>query len=309
MEVRRYDAEMAQAWNGLNRRARNGHFMFDRGFMDYHADRFADGSLMVVDDGAPIALLPVNVDGGAAWTHQGLTFGGLITDAVGAAQALAILDACAARLRDDGVAALTYKAMPWIYHRAPAQEDLYWLFRRDAALVRRDVSVAIDNRARGPVSGRRSRGVRKAEKAGLSYQRSQDWPGFWRLLEATLADRHGAAPVHSVAEIQLLAGRFPEEIALFTATAADGIQAGIVMFRSAQVAHAQYIAAGPAGRETGALDGLFEHLIGLHAGSHRYFDFGISNTDQGRVLNEGLVRQKEEFGGGAVVHDFYRIEM
>jgi hypothetical protein len=72
------------------------------------------------------------------------------------------------------------------------------------------------------------------------------------------------------------------------------------------VAHAQYIAASDAGRETGALDGLFQHLISLHAATHRYFDFGISNTDQGRVLNEGLVRQKEEFGGGAVVHDVYR---
>ena len=81
------------------------------------------------------------------------------------------------------------------------------------------------------------------------------------------------------------------------------------MFRSAQVAHAQYIAVGEAGRESGALDGLFEHLIGAHALTHRYFDFGISNTDQGRVLNEGLMRQKEEFGGSAVAHDVYRLAL
>jgi hypothetical protein len=117
------------------------------------------------------------------------------------------------------------------------------------------------------------------------------------------------APVHSLAEIELLAGRFPEEIALFTATADDALLAGVVMFRSAQVAHAQYIATGEAGREAGALDGLFEHLIALHSSRWRCFDFGISNTDQGRSLNEGLVRQKEEFGGSAVVHDFYRVAL
>lgn len=309
MEIRRYDADLAAAWNAFNRRARNGCFMFDRGFMDYHADRFADASLVALENGAPVALLPLNRTAAEAWSHQGLTFGGLIVDDLGTAQVLSLLDACANHLRAEGVAQLTYKALPAIYPRAPAQEDLYWLFRREAALIRRDVSIAIDYRARGPVSGRRTRGARKAAKAGLAFARSQDWPAFWRLLEGVLADRHAAAPVHSLDEIRLLAGRFPEEIALFTAAAGGEVQAGVVMFRSAQVAHAQYIAVGEAGRETGALDGLFEHLIGLHSASHRYFDFGISNTDQGRLLNEGLARQKEEFGGSAVVHDFYRVAL
>jgi hypothetical protein len=309
VEIRRYSPEMAKAWNGFNGRGRNGHFMFDRGFMDYHADRFADASLMAFEDDAPIALLPLNRTGDEVWSHQGLTFGGLVVEDAGTAQILAILDACADHLRGEGVAQLTYKALPHIYARAPAEADRYWLFRRRAALVRRDISIAIDYRARGPVSSRRTRGARKAEKAGLTLARSQDWPQFWRLLEGVLADRHGAAPVHSLDEIQLLADRFPEEIALFAASAGDEIHAGVVMFRSAQVAHAQYIAVNEAGREAGALDGLFEHLIGAHAQTHRYFDFGISNTDQGRVLNEGLVRQKEEFGGGGVVHDFYRVAL
>jgi hypothetical protein len=81
------------------------------------------------------------------------------------------------------------------------------------------------------------------------------------------------------------------------------------MFCSDQVAHAQYIAVGPEGRETGALDGLFDHLIALHADGYRTFDFGVSTTDQGRTLNEGLARQKEEFGASAVVHDVYRLAL
>jgi len=309
VEIRRYSAEMANAWNAFNGQARNGHFMFDRGFMDYHADRFVDASLMAMEDGAPVALLPLNRTGDGAWSHQGLTFGGLIIDDMGATQVMTTLDACADYLRAEDVAHLTYKALPPIYPRAPAQEDLYWLFRRGATLIRRDVSVAIDYRARGSISGRRIRGARKAQKAGLTFARSQCWPRFWSLLQNVLEERHGVAPVHSLDEIQRLASRFPEEIALFTATLGDDLQAGVVMFRSNQVTHAQYIAVGDTGRENGALDGLFEHLIGMHAESHRYFDFGISNTDQGRALNQGLIRQKEEFGGGAVVHDFYRVAL
>lgn len=309
MQVRRYGPDMAQAWNAFNDRATNGHFLFDRGFMDYHADRFADASLAVEQDGAPVALLPLNRTGEEAWSHQGLTFGGLIHDGIGTRAVVEALDACAAHLRAEGVARLTYKALPWIYPRTAAQEDLYWLFLRDAPLVRRDVSAAIDYRARGRVSGRRDRGARKAHKAGLEFRRSNDWPGFWRLLEGVLAERHGAAPVHSLAEIERLARRFPDRITLNVAALGERLQAGVVMFCSAQVAHAQYIAVGEAGRETGALDGLFDHLITLHATTHRHFDFGISNTDQGRVLNEGLMRQKEEFGAGAVVHDVYRLTL
>jgi hypothetical protein len=300
---------MADAWDAFNVRAVNGHFLFDRRFMDYHADRFRDASLVVEEAGALLALLPLNRVAGEAWSHQGLTFGGLVHDAPGTKAVTEALDACASYLLSEGVQTLCYKALPWIYPRSAAQEDLYWLFRRDAALVRRDVSAAIDYRTRGRVSSRRVRGVRKAQKAGLALQRSHDWPGFWQLLEAVLADRHGARPVHSLAEIEQLAARFPGQIALYQATDAGAVQAGVVMFCSAQVAHAQYIAVGDAGRETGALDALFEELIALHATTHRYFDFGISNTDQGRVLNEGLMRQKEEFGASAVVHDVYRVAL
>ena len=309
MEVRRYSADMACAWNDLNRRSVNGHFLFDRGFMDYHSERFMDISLVALEDGAPIALLPANLKDDVAWSHEGLTFGGLVHAGLGVSRTLEVMDACAVAFAMAGAKALTYKALPWIYLSAPMQDDLYWLFRRGAELTRRDVSASIDNRARGRVSSRRVRGTKRARAAGLSFSRSSDWAGFWRLLEGVLAERHGVAPTHSLAEIEKLVGRFRNEIALFTATDSDGPQAGVVMFRSGQVAHAQYIAAGPRGRETGALDGLFEYLIDTHSLAYRYFDFGVSTTEGGRILNEGLMRQKEEFGAGAVVHDVWRVSL
>ena len=310
MQALRWRPDMADAWNAFNARAANGHFLFDRKFMGYHADRFADASLMVEDEGQLVGLLPLNRAGDEAWSHQGLTFGGLVHDGLGAAAAMQALDACCEQLKVEGVAALVYKAMPGIYARRPSEQDLYWLFRRGARLVRRDVSAAIDYRARGHVSSRRERGAKKASKAGLQFRRSDDWAGYWRLLEAVLGERHGVRPVHTPQEIALLASRFPGRIALHVAALGDDeMQAGVVMFCSDQVAHAQYIAVGPEGRETGALDGLFDHLIALHADAWRYFDFGVSTTDQGRTLNEGLARQKEEFGAGAVVHDVYRVEL
>jgi len=304
-----YEPAMAAAWNAVNRAARNGHFMFDRGFMDYHADRFADASMTLWADGRLAAILPASRAGDEVVSHGGLTFGGLVNDDLGVSDTLAALDAVAAAWAMQGARRLTYKPSPAIYHLRPAQEDLYWLFRREAPLVRRDVTAAIDYRARGAVSSRRTRGARKAAKAGVAFRRVDGWGAYWTLLEGVLQGRHGVRPTHSLAEIELLAGRFPGEIELHVAEGDGELQAGVVMFVTPQVAHAQYIAASEAGRETGALDGLFEHLIHGYSGRSRYFDFGISNTEQGRVLNEGLIRQKEEFGASAVAHDFYEVAL
>ena len=85
--------------------------------------------------------------------------------------------------------------------------------------------------------------------------------------------------------------------------------AGVVLFTSPRVVHAQYIAAEEAGRATGALDAVFEHcLTAAAAAGARYFDFGISTVSEGRELNAGLYRFKTEFGGGGVVHQFFEVD-
>jgi hypothetical protein len=41
----------------------------------------------------------------------------------------------------------------------------------------------------------------------------------------------------------------------------------------------------------------------------RYFDFGVSNEQEGRILNEGLYRFKTSFGAGGVAQEFYKVEL
>ena len=50
-EIRRYTADRADEWNLFVAASKNGTFLFDRRFMDYHSDRFRDHSLMVYRDG------------------------------------------------------------------------------------------------------------------------------------------------------------------------------------------------------------------------------------------------------------------
>lgn len=304
-----YTESHKDIWNSLNKRSRNGHFLFDRDFMEYHRDRFEDASLLILRGDDPIALFPANRSGDVVYSHQGLSFGGLVLgDGAGTEIVMEIL----AKVRDHfsqlGIAKIIYKAIPYIYHVRPASEDLYALYRLGARLVRRDVSTAIDLESPGSMSSRRRRGIKNASRSGVVCGKSSQWPEYWHVLASVLRERHNTSPVHSTEEIQLLASRFPDNIHLFTALHGNEVVGGTVIFETPTVAHAQYIAVSPGGRDVGALDGLFAFVIEQYRGRKRFFDFGISTESNGQVLNSGLITQKEEFGGSGIVHDVYELQ-
>ena len=58
LEIRRYTPAMANEWNKFVAASKNGTFLFDRNFMDYHSDRFHDHSLLVYRGHQLYALLP-----------------------------------------------------------------------------------------------------------------------------------------------------------------------------------------------------------------------------------------------------------
>ena len=49
LTVRPYEPEDRSAWDDLVRRARAPHFMLTRGYLEYHADRFQDASVLVFE--------------------------------------------------------------------------------------------------------------------------------------------------------------------------------------------------------------------------------------------------------------------
>jgi len=278
--------------------------------MDYHNDRFEDHSLMVFDGDDLVAVLPANRAGDDLHSHQGLTFGGLVTgDGMTTPRLLSLFAAMLDHLRGEKLRNLYYKTVPAIYHRVPAEEDRYALFLAGAALYRRDVLSVVPMPPAIPPQTRRRRGAAKAIKHGITVSMSRDWPAYWRLLSDHLKDRFGAEPVHTLAEIELLSGRFPENIRLGVASLDGEILAGTVIYESPRVAHVQYICSSERGRDLGALDLLFTQLLGTSYAAKAFFDFGMSNLNDGRELNLGLIEQKEGFGARAIMHDFYRLQL
>lgn len=306
-----YDPERKSAWDGFVARAKNGVFLFHRDYIEYHADRFPDASLMFYGpEGQLLALLPAAIRDGMMSSHAGLTFGGVVSDnSMKASVMLEIFDAMRANLIERGLKGLVYKAVPHIYHRLPAEEDLYALYRIDAKLVRRDISSAILLKEKLSFSKGRKWALKQAQKHGLEVRKSDDFRAFMAIEEQVLGQKHDLRPVHTAEEIQMLAGRFPDNIKLFSAYCDNEMLAGVVMYESDNVAHAQYMAANDDGKRKGALDVILDYLINDYYRDKKYFDFGISTEDDGRYLNSGLIENKQSFGARAIVHDFYQISL
>jgi hypothetical protein len=151
------------------------------------------------------------------------------------------------------------------------------------------------------------RSVRKATRAGLTVLDATDYGPYWDVLTENLQSKYRTAPVHTLEEITLLAGRFPENIHLSVCMSGGRVIAGVVVYASPRVAHLQYIGSSAEGRESGALDLLMVHLIGVWR-DRRYFDFGAATEQDGRYVNTGLVEFKEGFGARTVVHDHYTLD-
>jgi lipid II:glycine glycyltransferase (peptidoglycan interpeptide bridge formation enzyme) len=108
--------------------------------------------------------------------------------------------------------------------------------------------------------------------------------------------------------MRLLASKFPSNIEMFGSFLNNEFLAGTIIFETETTAHAQYLANSSEGREIGALDLVIDYIAQEYSGAKRYLDFGISTEQDGRYLNQGLVAQKEMFGGRAVAHDFYEVK-
>ncbi len=308
VSVQRYDPARQSVWDDFVARGRSGTFLFLRGYMDYHADRFEDHSLFFLNGDTLVGLMPGNREGAAYVSHGGLTYGGIVSGPRMTASLMReLFRALEAYLAAAGMRTLLYKAVPHLYRTAPSEEDLYALFLSGARLVKREVSSAIYLPG-ARIGGNRGRGAQKAEREGVVFRESDEVDVFLGMVDRRLQEKYGRHAVHSPEEMRLLMGRFPGRIRLFGAYLGDEMVAGAIVYQCSTTAHLQYLSTTARGRELRAADLIVARLVTSVFRDMRWFDFGISTEQGGRVLNESLIKQKEEFGASAVCYDTYELE-
>jgi len=277
--------------------------------MDYHSDRFEDCSLLIFKGESLVALLPANRKGVAVHSHMGLTYGGLVlSKKLKMNETLLVFQEVLRFLAEEGVTELHLKLPPTIYQKVPADEMEYLLFVSEATITRVDVSSVIEGASRLKIQSNRIEGVKKAQKQGLEIVEGFHFSDFWNeILIPNLESRHQAKPVHTLEEMELLANRFPKKIHQFNVMKDGKIVAGATIFETEMVAKVQYISGNEDKQQLGSLDFLFEYLITERFANKKFFDFGISNENQGKNLNQGLLYWKETFGARTVACKFYQV--
>ncbi|CDZ78809.1 FemAB-related protein, PEP-CTERM system-associated [Legionella massiliensis] len=309
--ARVYKAEDKSSWDRFVAQCKAPLFFFQRDYLEYHAHRFSDASLLFYQDEVLLAVFPASREGEVLSSHGGLTYGGLLlSERVRSETVITIIKVLAEKVYELGCKKIIYKAIPYLFYTQGSQEDLYALVNHlDAKIFRRDLSSVIYLNNRLKLSKGRKWLISRAQKLGLKVSRSSDWSAFHRLLASVLL-RHGAQPVHSVSELETLAALFPDNIRLMVVEQEGVIEAAALLFHFHATVHTQYLATSETGKDLGALDFLIESCIAeAKSQGYSYFSFGISTEQQGRVLNTGLVAQKENFGARGVVLDFYEIEL
>ncbi len=310
IEIKKYTLDDKEHWDNFVKQSKNGLFLFLRDYMEYHSDRFKDYSLIFYWKDKLIGLMPANIENNSLASHNGLTFGGIITNnQMSMTIMLQLFDSLKIYLNSKGLKKMYYKPIPYIYHNYPSEEDLYALYINNAKLVRREVSSTIKMNNRIPFNKSRTRNIRNAKKKGLIINRSYDFKTFMRLKKKQLLKTYGVNPTHTAEEMEYLSNKFPENIKLFTAVKNDQMIDGVIIYESNYVAHAQYQGATDQGLELRAPDLIMDMLINDYYAEKAYFDFGISTEDKGNYLNKGLISFKERFGARAVVHDFYELKL
>lgn len=308
--IRTYNETDFEAWNKLVSESKNGTFLFDRNFMDYHKHKFQDFSLMIYNEkNKLIAIMPAHRIGDEVYSHLGLTYGGIIIKKdLRLTVFFEVFSEILKFLFKEGIYFLHWKEVPYFYHSYPSDEWKYLAFVTEAELYRRDMCSVINLKEQFVFSKTVVRYAKNVDKQGFIYRKSEEWDVFWKeILVPELDFYHHVLPAHNLEEIFYLSSKFRDNIHLYTVYSGNEMVGGTVLFIDKNVVHCQYISVKSKFREKKVLDFLFYKLIKEDFKDYDYFDFGISNEENGRKTNMGLLYWKEGFGARGVSQDFYKI--
>ena len=310
--IRPYQESDYELWNTFVSAAKHATFLFHRDFMEYHKERFEDFSLLVFDKVKLVAVLPANRIENKVYSHQGLTYGGLVyASKLKIEKIEVILDLLFDFFKSKRIEHFYLHPIPSFYLGQGNAAIDFFLMKKGAQLYRKEMNMVAHLHQEIPISKSKLKHFRRTEVLGLRVVEETNFQPFWeKILEPRLAEKYDAKPVHSLAEIQLLQERFPKNIKQFSAYLEDKIVAGITIFEFENGVKSQYGATSKKGEKYRALDFLFISLLDVFQkrGKH-FFDMGIVNDSGEKGFHSGLLQQKEELGCTVWNQDFYKIKL
>lgn len=301
---------MADDWDKAVQHAVNGVFLFYRRFMDYHAHRFFDHSLVVREEGQIVALFPANEANGVIYSHQGLTYGGWVyCKRIGSCEIGHLFEIVEEYYKNLHFTEIHYKHKPFVFLSRIYDADAWMLWHKGYTMWRRDLGFVIDMQWNMGFAKDKHYRLNKSKRNHLRIESNGDIRQLMALVATNLRERFQISPTHSVEEALMLQNRFPENIHTICVFQDDLFLGGTWLFVDNHFIHTQYLHSNDEGKDLCAIEFLIDYLIERYKTTKRYLSFGTSTEFDGNVLNEGLASFKEGFGATGICHDFYKKQL
>lgn len=308
--VKKYQKTDYDLWNSFVSSTSNATFLFQRDFMEYHKDRFEDWSLLVFDKTNLVAILPANRVANKLYSHQGLTYGGLVYASKLKIEKVALIfELLLDFFKSNGIDHFFLHPIPSYYLKEGNAALDFFLLKKGGQLFRKEMNMVVNLNQEIAISKSKLKHFRKSELLSMFVQEETTCAPFWeQVLAPRLLEKYGVKPVHSLAEIEKLKQKFPNNIKQFSVYLEGKILAGITIFEFENGIKSQYGATTKHGEKYRALDFLFIALIDSYQKKGKlFFDMGIVNEASEKGFHSGLLQQKEELGCTVYSQDFYKI--
>ncbi|MBN2586176.1 MAG: GNAT family N-acetyltransferase [Candidatus Fermentibacteraceae bacterium] len=312
IQLRRIEGGDRNNWTDFVQRSNNGTIFHLPDFLDYHPEgRFQNHHLLAEDGSGMVSVIPGALsdreDGTWFRSYPGASYGGpVLTDVMGLRKTEKLVDELIAYCRGNGWKGIEMTPPPIVYYRRPHNYLEFSLVRRGFRYRRRELTAVIDLSRFGEELrlGFRSsalRGVRKAQKSGVTVEENWDFDRFYPVLESNLQERHDVRPTHTLEELERLRQLLGNDrIKQFIAVRGGEVLAGMVMFHcNPRVTLAFYISHDQEHQALRPVNLVYMEVIrwAKQMGYH-YIDLGTFTLDM--EVNYGLCRFKESFSARGI---------
>lgn len=278
--------------------------------MEYHSDRYEDFSLLVYEEEKLVAVLPANRVGATVFSHQGLTYGGLVLPQNSKLyNVIYIFRAILFFLNEKAIATLNIKKIPSIYCDTFSDEIDYLVSICNGITTMKHAIAVINLDSNFKISKSRQQCINRGKKLNLVIKEEDNLESFWNdFLIPNLKEKFNSKPVHSLNEIIALKVKFPQNIKHFNVYYNDKLVCGTTLFITKNVVKPQYISGNESNNLLGSIDFLYDFLINEVSKEKKFFDFGPSHENKGLNIIKNINFWKESFGAQPLVQNFYEVE-
>jgi hypothetical protein len=293
--ITKYHSSNKDEWDDFVNRNNPSLVLHYRSYMEYHSERFNDFSICFWNGNTLVAIVPGNADGKSWHSHQGLTFGGLITSKSDLFERVSFINLMHNFLMNEGFNSSSMTVAPNSFYPHGNADSVYVLQQAGYQITAVHLNQYLERGSSLPA--KKVSNARAALRKGSLLSTNLDLlPQIYALIAENLMAKYSRNPVHSLAELHLLCSKFPKEIDAYSVTLEKQVVAGAIVFQSGDCSHIQYLAANVTGKKIRAQDYLVNQILEKSKSANKNLSFGKSTAGESAILNTNLFHFKEEFG-------------